>query len=253
MIPFRAIGFWRIPHHVATSNISQIQSELVEKVVLRIHRTSSWFCVLAICLCLPRLLANTGSIQGQVPLPETDEAAIPVEKYRGKISGQVATAPPLVAAVWLEAPHLSAPANPPVITLPQTNYQFVRSLIVIPTGTTVLFPNNDSDYHNIYSLSRPKRFDLGRYKKSENPAPTVLFDKAGFLDLHCEIHDHMRARIRVVDSPYFGTTDAKGQFTLTNISPGTYTLHAQLDRKTTWKQTIVVQKKATTRITFPKS
>ncbi|MDP0492137.1 MAG: carboxypeptidase regulatory-like domain-containing protein [Verrucomicrobiota bacterium JB023] len=186
-----------------------------------------------------------GSIEGRVPLPNLQSRPVPVEKYRGKISGQVSAPPQAIAAVWLEAPRLKAPANPPAVTLPQTHYQFTRSLLVIPTGTTVVFPNNDPDYHNIYSLSRTKRFDLGRYKQSENPAPKVLFDRPGYVALNCEIHDHMKAHIVVVDSPYFTTTDAQGHFSLKNIPAGSYTLHAQFDRKTSWKQKVTVSSSGT--------
>lgn len=137
------------------------------------------------------------------------------------------------------------------MALHQTNYQFAKSLIIISTGTTVFFPNNDPHYHNIYSLSRPKRFDLGRYKASENPASGVLFDKPSFIALRCEIHDHMNANIIVVDSPYFLTTDAKGNFTLKDIPPGRYTLHAQVDRKTAWKVPVQVRAGQMAHIEFP--
>jgi hypothetical protein len=135
--------------------------------------------------------------------------------------------------------------------LSQANYQFGVSLVVVPLGTKVAFPNKDPDYHNIYSLSSAKRFDLGRYKKSEDPAPLVHFDKVGFVALHCEIHDHMQANVVVVDSPYFTATDASGNFTLKNIPTGSYTLHAQLDRQIAWKMPVKVQARQATAIAFP--
>jgi len=174
-----------------------------------------------------------------------------MEKYRGKISGKVAPRPSTIAAVWLTSPTLSAPAKPKPVILAQKNYQFSKSLIVIPKGTTVTFPNNDPDYHNIYSLSKTKRFDLGRYKAMENPAPKVLFDKLGFVALRCEIHDHMNANVIVVDSPYAITTDASGKFILKNVPPGDYTIHAQIDRKTSWKVPVQVRAKKTSKILFP--
>lgn len=200
---------------------------------------------------LPAAAADTGMIHGRVPLPDPTTARLAVEKYRGKISGNVAPAPAVLAGVWLEGPGLKAPVNPPPLTLSQANYQFGVSLVIVPLGTKIAFPNNDPDYHNIYSLSSAKRFDLGRYKKSENPAPVVHFDKAGFVALHCEIHDHMKANVVVVDSPYFTATDASGNFTLKNIPAGSYTLCAQLNRQTVWKMPVKVQTKQTTAIAFP--
>jgi Carboxypeptidase regulatory-like domain len=124
---------------------------------------------------------------------------------------------------------------------------------VVPRCTTVEFPNNDNDYHNIYSLSRAKRFDVGRYKKSEAPPPVVTFDVAGFVRLKCEIHDHMKAAVLVVNSPWFTVTDPAGEFTLSGLPPGNYTLRAQFDEKTQWSATVTITagKSATVNFTKP--
>lgn len=193
---------------------------------------------------------HTGQIKGVVPLPKSKAPSAPAKKYFGKISGKVVTAPAPIAGVWLENSSLSSPKAPADVTMGQNNYQFSSFLIIVPKNTRVFFPNKDSDYHNIYSLSRTKKFDLGRYKKDENPAPSVLFNKPGFVALRCEIHDHMRANIVVVNSPYYMVTDSKGAFTFKNIPPGNYTLHAQIDLKTTWKTSVQVRKDKTSPVIF---
>ena len=137
------------------------------------------------------------------------------------------------------------------MVLAQKNYQFSDPLLVVAKGTTITFPNYDPNFHNIYSLSKPKRFDLGRYKAEEKDIPSVTFDKLGFIALRCEIHDHMKANIIVVDTPHFITTDANGKFTLKNIPPGNYTLHAQTDKKHKWKTSITIQARKTTTVKFP--
>jgi len=104
----------------------------------------------------------------------------------------------------------------------------------------------------VYSLSKTKRFDIGRYKKGETPIPKVKFDKTGFIALRCEIHDHMKANIVVVDSPYYTTTDLTGNFSMKNVPAGEYTLHAQVDKKTTWKATIEVKGGRALQIKFDK-
>lgn len=184
--------------------------------------------------------AETGSLTGTVPLPARRTGRIAIEKYTGSISGKVGPPPPAVAAIWLEAPGLSAPAQPPRLSFTQKAYQFAQSLLVVPRGTVVEFPNEDPDYHNIFSLSRPLRFDLGRYKPDEKPQPSVTFDRPGLVRLQCEIHEHMKALVRVVDSPHFTTSDTQGKFTLTGVPAGTYTLHAQTDEKNLWRATITV-------------
>ena len=164
-------------------------------------------------LALHAEAAPTGGVTGTIPLPARPRGRIAVEKYTGTISGKVSPPPPPRAGVWIEGTGTAAPAAPPKIALTQQGYQFAQSLLVVPLRTTVEFPNDDPDFHNVFSLSRTKRFDAGRYKKSERPAPTATFDKAGLVRLQCEIHDHMKAVILVVDSRYFTTTDADGKFT----------------------------------------
>jgi len=131
--------------------------------------------LLSILLASSALLqGNTGSISGVVPIPATKASSVSMEKYRGKISGKVAPRPSTIAAVWLTSPTLSAPAKPKPVILAQKNYQFSKSLIVISKGTTVTFPNNDPDYHNIYSLSKTKHFDLGRYSNPLEVLPLTI-------------------------------------------------------------------------------
>ncbi len=203
-----------------------------------------------LALLSPPLIA--GTVTGTVIFPKTKSSKrIAVEKYTGKISGKVAKPPAPVAGVWLSKKGLTAPAKPTAQSLDQKNYQFGKSLIVVAKGTSVSFPNKDQDYHNIYSLSKTKRFDLGRYRKNEKPAPSVVFDKPGLVELRCEIHEHMQARLLVVDSPYFAPTDEKGHFKITGIPAGTYTLNAQLDRKKKWSTTVTITAKGTTTVTLP--
>lgn len=184
---------------------------------------------------------GTGTVTGTVPLPKRAAGRIAVEKYTGSISGKVAKAPPPRAAVWLEGPGAAAESKPAPVALPQKGYQFAERMIIIATGTTVSFPNEDDDYHNIRSLSEAKRFEIGRYKKVETPAPQQTFSKAGVVKLGCEIHEHMRAYIVVVDSRWRAVTDVAGRFTLTGVTPGTYTLHARIDEKTAFSTQIRVE------------
>lgn len=211
------------------------------------------FPTLILLLALHAEAAPTGAVTGAVPLPARSRGRIAVEKYTGTISGKVSPPPPPRAGVWIEGKDAAAPATPPKIALNQKGYQFAQSLLVVPLRTTVEFPNDDPDFHNVFSLSRTKRFDAGRYKKSERPAPTATFDKPGLVRLQCEIHDHMKAVILVVDSRYFTTTDAAGKFSLTGLPPGTYTLHAQLDEKAKWATSVTIAAGKTTTADFTKT
>src|SRR5690606_19353065 len=106
--------------------------------------------------------------------------------------------------------------------LDQTNEQFVPRVLAITTGTTVDFPNNDRVYHNVFSLSKPRTFDLGRYAAGRSRA--VRFDRPGIVRVFCDIHSHMSAWILVFNHPWFAVTDAEGDFVLRGVPPGTYSL-----------------------------
>jgi plastocyanin len=106
----------------------------------------------------------------------------------------------------------------------QRNEAFVPHVLAIVAGTTVDFPNNDRIYHNVFSLSRAKAFDLGRY--SAGRSKSVRFDRAGIVRVFCEIHSHMSAFILVFAHRYFAVTDDDGRFRIDNVPPGTYTLVA---------------------------
>jgi plastocyanin len=196
---------------------------------------------------IPLLLVATvsagpgGTVSGKVVLPTRSVGRIPVEKYTGSISGKVAAPPTIAAGVWVEGPGIVLrPTAAAAVTLRQEGYQFAKSILIVPRGTTLLFPNDDPDYHNVYSLSRGARFDLGRYKRNEATVPEFTFTTCGLVRLQCEIHQHMRANVLVVESPYCALTGPDGSFTLTGLPTGSHMLRVQLDEKTQWHAVVTI-------------
>lgn len=104
----------------------------------------------------------------------------------------------------------------------QRGEQFVPRVLAITAGTVVDFPNNDRTFHNVFSLSRVKTFDLGRYPP--NRTGSVTFERPGIVPVFCDIHSHMSSYILVFSHPYFALTDVDGRFTIPDIPPGAYTL-----------------------------
>jgi plastocyanin len=104
----------------------------------------------------------------------------------------------------------------------QRGEQFSPRVLAITVGTTVDFPNNDITFHNVFSLSRVKPFDLGRYKPGKTGA--VVFDHPGIVPVFCDIHSHMSAYILVFSHPFFSLTNDNGDYSISGIPPGTYTV-----------------------------
>lgn len=102
----------------------------------------------------------------------------------------------------------------------QIDKQFVPHLLVVPTGTPVEFPNNDTIAHHVYSFSHPNKFKLPMYKGMAHPP--VTFEHSGIVLLGCNIHDYMLGYILVVDSTIFAKTDASGKASLPLDEPGEY-------------------------------
>lgn len=129
-----------------------------------------------------------------------------------------------VAVVYLEsAPRGAFEERPgPTVVLDQRNETFVPHVLAITTGTTVQFLNSDKTYHNVFSLSKPKRFDLGRYPTGRSKS--VRFDRAGIVRVFCEIHSHMSAFILVFAHRHFAVINSRGEYRIEGLPPGTYTV-----------------------------
>ena len=124
------------------------------------------------------------------------------------------------AVVTVQAVGKKLPAAAPVhASMDQMHRMFVPEVIVIPVGSTVVFPNSDSVSHQIYSFSPAKRFQLQLYRGK--PYPPELFDQPGVVILGCNIHDWMIGYIDVTDAPFYGTTDAQGSWSV-NLPSGRY-------------------------------
>ncbi len=136
-----------------------------------------------------------------------------------------------LGVVTLEpADHKFAPPLPLPRVVEQRDRTFAPHLLVVPVGSIVTFPNFDPVYHNVFSRSAAKAFDLGLYKNAE--ARAVVFDKEGIVRIGCNLHANMSAWVVVVSAPHYVVTDATGHFEFNSLEPGKYVVKAWSERST---------------------
>ena len=150
----------------------------------------------------------------------------------GLVSGVVRTAVapgarPATAVVYAEPVDAAAPRRPGRFTLRQKNKTFQPSVLAIPSGSTVEFPNEDAIFHNVFTLSGPQPFDLGLYRGGASRSST--FTSPAAYRVFCNIHPQMTALIVVVPTPFVTLADAAGRYSL-DLPPGRYRLTALSDR-----------------------
>jgi len=110
----------------------------------------------------------------------------------------------------------------------QRDRQFAPHVMMVPVGSTVSFPNFDPVFHNVFSLSPTKPFDLGIFKNGESR--DVTFDKEGILRIGCNLHANMSAYLVIVAAPHYVVTDASGKFRFKSLAPGKYKVRAWSER-----------------------
>jgi hypothetical protein len=189
-------------------------------------------------------------VEGRVELPKSHSAPVMAKRYEIVTTGGVLGTNPPLAVVYLDG-SFPKPNPYPTRQIAQKNLAFLPSLLPVQVGTRVEFPNLDDTYHSIFSYSPAKRFDLGRYRPDERPIPSEFFDIPGLVTLRCDIHEHMRGLILVLNTPYFVVTDAEGRFRLSGLPSGHYVLKAWLDSRTTRETSIELKSGATLHVDFP--
>jgi len=204
----------------------------------------------AICSLFPATLLASATVEGRVELPKSHSAPVQAKRYEIVTKGGVLSTQPPLAVVYLDG-AFPPPSSLPVKQIAQKDLTFLPSLLPLRIGTKVEFPNLDDAYHNIFSYSPAKRFDLGRYRPDERPIPTQVFDKQGLVILRCDIHEHMRGLILVLNTQYFVMTDTNGHFRLNGLPAGHYTLKAWIDSRTTREKSVELKSGQTLHVDFP--
>ncbi|HUR57391.1 MAG TPA: carboxypeptidase regulatory-like domain-containing protein [Opitutaceae bacterium] len=175
----------------------------------------------------------TGTVRAQPPgagKPEqADTGAYESRRYKFVEKIDYAALRDFVVYIDQDVPEAGGrgPATATVTTT-QKDANFDPHVLPVAVGTTVLWPNEDDIFHNVFSMSEPTQFDLGYYKKEK--VPPVSFDKPGRVDVFCAIHTKMHCIVLVLPNRFFAKADDKGRFTIPDVPPGTYRVKAWHER-----------------------
>lgn len=149
-----------------------------------------------------------------------------IELEDGATNRKMANVPD--AVVWLDPAQRAGGPVPPVghidhLGLEQHNKSFEPSLLVVPVGSVVEFPNRDPFFHNVFSLFEGKRFDLGLYEAGSTR--NVVFDRPGISYIFCNIHPEMSAVVIALETPFYGVSNPRGEILIRSVPSGRYVLH----------------------------
>jgi plastocyanin len=191
--------------------------------------------------------ASAGTIEGTVILTPADlgfRGGAKTNAYVGQLSGAAGHPGSMVpsdttygVAYVADVSSAGDPA-PAAILLDQRGQRFIPRILAVVVGQTVEFRNSDNVFHNVFSYSPPKRFDLGRYPRGKSKRLT--FQKPGLVQVFCDIHSDMRSDIVVVPSRRHGYVDALGRFRIEDVPAGKHTVVVWLPRRGERSAEIVV-------------
>ncbi|MEM9158317.1 MAG: hypothetical protein AAGB46_04650 [Verrucomicrobiota bacterium] len=134
----------------------------------------------------------------------------------------------IISVEDIEKPYLGEGPRPQAI-ISQKNGSFSPRILAVVAGTEVSWPNRDSIYHNVFSISEVEPFDLGYYK-GDDEAKRIVFEKPGRIDVFCSIHAEMNCVVMVLPNPWFAKADKNGRFKIEGLPAGEYRLKAWHER-----------------------
>lgn len=167
----------------------------------------------------PQPKLAVGSSEEEAESPKVESASL-----TGKLIVKSASADRLGVIALDPVGHRASRRTPKQRIMEQRDREFAPRLLAVPVGSTVSFPNFDPIYHNVFSLSPGRSFDLGIYKNGESR--DVTFTKEGLIRLGCNLHANMTAHVVVVAASHYAVTTPAGRFTFKSIPPGKYALRA---------------------------
>lgn len=190
-----------------------------------------WSFSLTLLITAPFATARGAELSGRIVITKKltkKHVAMPVYALRGASGtneppGKEPVSECQNVVLYLEG-DLPTDETPVRAELRQQNQRFEPPLLVVPAGSTVSFPNADPIFHNVFSLSGAKKFDLGYYP--EGQTRFVKFSEPGVVQVYCHLHSNMYAAIVITPNQWHTKPAEDGTFCIRSIPPGRYRLVA---------------------------
>ena len=135
------------------------------------------------------------------------------------VTGRVKASGGQIGEAYVYIDGLRSSARGHTVEIKQRDKQFAPRVVVVPLGTKLVFPNQDTVIHNVFSTASGNSFDLGSVKGGETSPPVVLL-KPGPVEIFCNIHSKMRADVLVVPNNHWARVAADGSFSLSGVPVG---------------------------------
>jgi len=204
---------------------------------------------------------GAGHLRGRIELKRAvrDDSRIVSKEigalYQKNAAPAAAAYEPLSFVIYLEdlplmrsAQLSEKPAVRPRYVMDQKELTFVPHVLPILAGSTVEFPNSDPVYHNVFSFSKIRTFDLGRYPTGRSKA--ITFNQPGLVKVYCDMHSQMNAFILVLTNPHFTLSDENGNYAIRDIPAGAYTVKAWFARLPEKTASVTIRPGETTALDF---
>lgn len=166
----------------------------------------------------------------------------------GEIIGMVQSGKGRVSNAVVSLEGVSGNFSGGTAVMGQKDKEFVPSVLAVVKGTSVKFENSDPFFHNVFSNSRMKAFNVSQQKAGDTSS--VVFDKVGIVPIRCHIHASMKAYIVVLPNPYFAVTNSNGLFRISNVPAGTYTIKVWSEHGSPETQSVQVPASGEAKVIF---
>ncbi len=197
--------------------------------------------VLLSCLLLAACSLRAGSLVGTVSAQGVThglpEGAGGYGSLRYKLADKVDYDHLQDFVIWIDQ-KVPGETKEPVKTVTQRNASFDPHVTAIEVGSVIRWPNADDIFHNVFSMSDAKAFDLGLYTRGT--VKEITFDQPGQVDVFCSIHSKMHCIILVLPSRFFAQVDARQRFVIREIPAGTYRVKAWQERMPPLIKTVTI-------------